>query len=81
MLRERDAYHGRVTQAWETAALATRAFVGKLPKLERLLSEIRPVNAKTMAITQIEMLSDHLGIPIRPMSPEAKAALQRLRES
>lgn len=75
--RDRQTQEARITGAWETAALVRRALDGKLPTLQRLLADFSAPDQGT----QLGMLSDHLGIPIRPISPEAKAALARLRAS
>ena len=73
--RDEEEHRARVIGAWQTAALVRRALDGKLPNLQRLLARL---SAPDQA-GQLGMLSEHLGIPIRPISPEAKAALARLR--
>jgi len=69
-----DERERALCQAWEAAALTGAAMAGKLPKLEKLLREIRPA-PKRISLAEI---SRTLGIPMRPASPEAIAALQRL---
>jgi hypothetical protein len=66
-----------MVQAWQTAALVGAAMAGKLPSLPNLLAKLRPA-PKHLPHASLAQLSTHLGIPMRPASPEALAALERL---
>jgi hypothetical protein len=82
VLRRRDTEERDVVLAWNTAALSRQ---DKLPSLESLLAQ-RPqsrTERKTAAAqrTELALLSERLGIPMQPLSDEAKQALMRLRES
>lgn len=69
-----DERERQLTQAWEAAALTASAMVGKLPKLDRLLADIRP-KPKRLSLSTISQI---VGVAARPASPEAMAALKRL---
>jgi hypothetical protein len=63
--------------AHASAALYSRAWVGKLPPLTTLLEQAMPNTERPK--TEFLKLSKHLGIAPRKLSPEAKAALERMR--
>jgi len=68
-------------QAWQTAAMVGAAQVGKLPELSKLLANRAAVRERLSAAqqrTQAALVSEHLGIAMRPISEAAKSALRRL---
>jgi hypothetical protein len=75
--RRLDVANRDIAIAWTVAALSRQE---RLPPLRTLL-----VEAKTRTQTagahakQLAQLSEHLGVAFRPISPEAKAALERMK--
>lgn len=53
---------------------------GKLPPLDEVFARMTPKKAQTHSTlaSQLEMVAKQYGIPVRPLSPEAHAALQKL---
>lgn len=81
--RWRDEWERDLTRAWWTANLTAAASAGKLPSLQSVINKTRAVvnTRATVAAQQanLAMLSEHLKVAIRPMSNEARQALQRMR--
>lgn len=77
--RETDEQLSAVANSWRIAALSAAARVGKLPPLEQLLNEIVMPGLPADAVLDagLSQLSERLG-GWRPISPEAKAAMDRL---
>lgn len=71
---QRDAELTMV-RAWQMAALTGSAMAGKLPKLETLLKQMQPRSTRL----SLEHITRTVGVPMRPASPEALAALERLK--
>lgn len=80
-VRHFDEYRRDITLAWHQANLSAAAMAGKLPSLARLHTQIDRLSKpqqKTVTMGELSALSEHLGVALRPLSPEAKAALERL---
>lgn len=71
--------------AWHVATFGVAAYVGKLPDLRTILGRVKepPAGRLTPAAqrTQVALLSEYMGVSMRPISEEAKQALLRMRES
>jgi hypothetical protein len=83
-LRRKDDGARDLTLAWHAATFGVAAYVGKLPDLRVILSRVaRSADRLTPAAqrTQVALLSEFIGVPMRPLSDEAKRALTRIRES
>jgi len=76
-LRWTDDYRRDVRLAHQSAALWSRAWAGQLPPLKTLLEQITTTMERHH--NPLMVLSTHLGIPARPLSPEARAALDRMQ--
>lgn len=76
--RERD-----LIQAWRAMQLYVEVTnTKKLPSLMTVLSRTRSkATASGLELTDLAMLSERIGIPLRKASPEALDALRRMRES
>lgn len=82
--RRRDDHSKDLVLAWHVATFGVSAYVRKLPELGVILGRSeRGAERLTPAAqrTQVALLSEFMGVPIRPLSPEAKRALARIRES
>ncbi len=66
--------------AWQTAAFVGSAFVGKLPEWSEVANKIAPRSKESLHL-EGALLAERIGVPLRPISEEAKRALMRLRES
>lgn len=81
LMRQLDEYRRDITLAWHQANFAAAAMAGKLPSLAKIDSQIDRLSQpkhKTVTMGELSALSEHLGVALRPLSPEAKAALERL---
>lgn len=76
----RDRSERELTQAWMTGLFLNQAMAGKLKPLATLLAQSQPVKPG-LQMTDLALLSEHMGIPLRKASPEALDALRRMRES
>jgi hypothetical protein len=79
---EDDAERDMVS-AWEIANLTAAARVGKLPPIDELISRRRQAKTRLSPAaqrSQLAMVSEHIGVAIRPLSDAAKHALARLKE-
>lgn len=77
-MRRRDESEGDVAMAWYVAALSRQE---RLPKLSTILERMRAVNSATGLVNQVQALSKQLGIPVRPISDEARMAWRNVKES
>lgn len=77
-MRRRDESEGDIAMAWYVAALSRQK---RLPKLSTLLERMRTVNSASGLVNQIQALSKQLGIPVRPISDEARMAWRDVKES
>lgn len=83
-MRQLDEYRRDLIAAWHGASLSVAAMVGKLPSMATVLQRFERATQprpKHLAMAHMHMLSEHLGIGLRPISPEGKAAMDRLRAS
>ncbi len=82
-LRWQDQRERDLTQAWRAMQLYVEVTNTKrLPGLEQVLARTRPGKHQSgVDLTNLSLLSEHIGIPWRPASPEALDALRRMRES
>jgi len=76
-IRWTDEYKRDVRLAHQSAKLYSRAWAGQLPPLKTLLEQVSTTIERRQ--NPLMVLSTHLGIPARPLSPEAKAALDRMK--
>lgn len=77
-LRWEDEYRRDIVQAYTGVVFYSQALAGKLQPLEVLLRQHeRPPTDRQGE--QFRQLSTHLGVPIQKISPEALAALERLK--
>ena len=81
-LRWQDERERDLIQAWRGLQLYVEVTnTKKLPALDVVLSRTRQKVTTGLQMTELAMLSERVGIPIRPASPEALDALRRMRES
>jgi hypothetical protein len=80
----REHYEAQIAQAWHGVALyAQMTSTGTLPPLSEILGRMQPREAPSrpkvaQVKNELEVLSRQLGIPLRPMSEEAKRAFVRV---
>ncbi len=80
----RERFEAQVSQAWYGVSLyAEMASKGTLPALADVLARMKPKPIeRPQAVAQVKsdlmFLSKSLGIPLRPISPEAEAAFVRV---
>lgn len=77
--RSRQDYQRDLFAAWQTASFVGSALVGKLPDFKSVMARLQWSDGVPVSVKGA-LLADEFGIPIRPISEEAKAALMRLRE-
>lgn len=80
MRRKREDHERDVTLAWFSAMFTRQE---RMPRLDAVLGRLRAQASRLTAAaqhTQLALLSEHVGVPLRPISPEAVAALERLRQ-
>lgn len=83
--REEREIEREIAQAWQVVAFyAEMTNKGKLPSLGEVLERVKP-KPKAIAVphvapvaSQLTFLSKKLGIPLRPISPEAERAFVRV---
>jgi hypothetical protein len=78
-----DEFDRTTIHAWQTGVFTAMASAGKLPNISQVLARNRSARVRTSVADQraaMERLSDRLGIPLQPLSPEARAALERMKE-
>jgi hypothetical protein len=81
-LRWQDERERDLIQAWRGLQLYVEVTnTNKLPSLKAVLERSRQRTTTALEISDLAMLSEHVGIPIRKASPEALDALRRMRES
>ncbi len=81
-LRWQDERERDLVQAWRAMQLYVEVTnTKKLPGLEAVLMRSRARSQTGLQMTDLALLSEHIGIPLRQASPEAMDALRRLRES
>ncbi len=82
---QRDESVRDLALAWHVATFGIAAYVGKLPELSTLVNRLRaPAPGRLTPEaqrTQVALLSEYMGVSMRPISEEAKQALLRMRES
>lgn len=78
--RDTDEQLAAIAISWRTAALTASAMNGKLPPLQSILARAKMsrLGQEERLSMQLSHLSEHLGVGVRPLSPEARAALARL---
>jgi len=80
-LRWQDERERDLIQAWRGLQLYVEVTnTKKLPSLETVLKRSRQ-RPTSLELSDLMMLSEHIGMPLRPASPEALNALRRMRES
>jgi hypothetical protein len=82
-LRWQDERERDLIQAWRALQLYVEVTnTKKLPGLMTVLARTRQKATTTgLDLTDLAMLSERIGIPLRNASPEALDALRRMRES
>lgn len=83
--KRRDDSVRDLSLAWHAASFGIAAYVGKLPELSTVIGWVTAPKSERLTPAaqkaQVALLSEKLGIPIMPISEEAKQALLRMRES
>lgn len=76
--RSRHEHQRDLFLAWQTASFVGSAMVDKLPDFKSVMARLQWSDGAPVSLKGA-LLADERGIPIRPISEEAKAALMRLQ--
>lgn len=83
-VRRKDAMEFSVAQAWHTGQFMAQAFAGKLTPLDKVLARMATPAAATHPVNTDALVgawSLATGIAARPISQEARRAIERMKES